>query len=176
MDLVFILVRIFGSIGLGAGAASFLFKKHKHIMAGKLISEVAYGIQYFLLGAATGGIVSVVSIARNYLMARFVEKGKSTTPLIIFFSLFVVVVCLLTWQGWISLFPLVSKVLSCVSYGMKDTKKLRFISLPTCFMWAVYNSSYGAWESMTGDILSICSLCIAIFRYDIMKQEEPQTK
>lgn len=177
MDIIIhLLVRVFGLIGLGSAIISFQFKQHKKIMTGKLISEVAYGVQYFLLGAMTGGIVSVVSIVRNYLMARFVEKGKSTMPLIVIFSLFVIVVCLWTWAGPISLFPLVSKVLSCVSYGMKDTRKLRFISLPTCFLWLVYNLTVGAFESAAGDVFSICSLCVAIYKFDIKKMEEPQAE
>jgi len=171
-----IAIRIFGLLGLASGVISFQFKKHRQIMAGKLLSEVAFGVQYFLLDAPTGGIVSVVSVVRNYLFARFVEKEKSTTPLIIIFSCVIVAASLCIGiaegEGMILLLPMVSKVLSCISYGMKNTRLLRLISLPTCFLWLCYNSIVGAWESMTGDLLSIGSLLIAVYKYDIKGQEE----
>lgn len=170
--MIFILIRLTGLLGLSLGVIAFQFKNHKQIMLCKIFAEVAYCAQYTLLGAYTGGAIGAISVIRNYLFRRQVEKGKSTLPLIIIFSIFIVIICAVTWAGPLSLLPLFSKVISCISYGMKNPKKLRIITLPTCFMWVTYNLFVGSWEAMIGDSLSAISIMIAIYKFDIRKQKQ----
>lgn len=168
--MLFVLIRITGLLGLSLGVISFQFRHHRQIMLCKVFAEVAYSIQYTLLHAYTGAAISVISVIRNYLFRRQVEKGKSTLPLIIIFSVFIIVLCAVTWAGPLSLLPLFSKVISCISYGMTNPKKLRIITLPTCFMWITYNIFVGSWEAMIGDSLSAISIMFAIYKFDIKKQ------
>lgn len=166
---MWILVRACGLIGLILCIIPFQFKKHKHIVLCKMASELTFAVQYFLLGAYTGALVDLISGARNFLYHKFVEGGKSTTPLIIGFSLFIIVITLGSWAGPISLLPMAAKVITTVSYGMKSEKLLRYITLPSCLCWIAYNIVIGAWEGMIADSLAFISILIAIYKFDIRK-------
>lgn len=162
-------IRIFGIAGLIFCVIPFQFKKHKQIVLCKMFSEILFSIQYILMGAYTGAIVDLISGLRNFLFYKFVEKKRSTLPLIILFSLLVIVLGIFTWGGAMSLLPVTAKVLTTVSYGMKNEKLLRIITLPSCIFWIMYNAMVGGWEALIGDSLSLISILIAIYKFDIKK-------
>ena len=164
-----ILIRTLGIIALILCVIPFQFKHHKQIVLCKMVSELLFAAQYFLIGpsAYTGACLDLISGGRNFLFYKLVEKKRSTTPVIIVFSAFMIVLGAITWVSWLSLLPVCAKVISTVSYGMKNEKLLRFITLPSCILWVIYNISVGGWEAAIGDSLSICSILIGIWKFDI---------
>lgn len=156
----------FGGLGLILSIIAFQFKKHKHIVLLKLSSELTFSIQYILLGAWTGAVLDFISVIRNFLFYRFVKKGISTTPVILVFGAFVVVTGFLTFDGIMSILPIISKLLTTVSYGMKKEKWLRLITLPSCILWIVYNLFVGSWAGAVTDGITLVSILIAIYKFD----------
>ena len=161
-----IIIRLFGIIGLILCIIPFQFKKHKHIVLCKMVSEVSFAMQYFLLGAYTGAWIDLVSGLRNFLFYKFVEKKWSTLPVIIVFAMVVIVLGVTTWDGMISLLPIMAKLLTTVSYGMKNEKLLRLITLPSCLFWISYNIIIGTWEGAIADGLALVSILIAMYKFD----------
>lgn len=168
-----LLVRIFGIIGLILCIIPFQFKKHKHIVLCKMVSEVSFAAQYFCLGyfmhkpdAFSGAWVDLVSGLRNFLFYKFVQKKWSTAPVIIVFAVVVIILGVINWTGIISLLPILAKLLTTVSYGMKNTRLLRIITLPSCLLWITYNSIIGTWEGAVADGLALISILIAMYKYD----------
>lgn len=162
-----IAIRILGILALILGVIPFQFKKHKQIVLCKMLSETLFAVQYFLMGAYTGAWMDLVSGLRNFLFYKFVEKKRSTLPVILAFSLLILVIGITTWAGPISLLPLAAKLLTTVSYGMKRERLLRFITLPSCLFWIAYNLLVGGWEAMITDLLSLGSILLAIYKFDL---------
>ncbi len=164
-----ILIRLLGIAALILCIIPFQFKRHKHIVLCKMVSEILFAVQYFLIGpeAYTGAWLDLLSGGRNFLFYKLVEKKKSTLPVIIAFSALMIALGVYSWSGWISLLPIVAKVISTVSYGMKNERLLRYITLPSCILWVIYNITVGGWEAMVGDMLSLASILIAIYKFDI---------
>lgn len=171
-----ILIRSLGIGGLATSVLSFQFKRHKGIVLCKMMSELLFSLQYLLMGAYTGCLLDLISGARNFLFFKCVEKKRSTTPLIIGFSLLVISLALFSWAGPISLLPMTAKILTTVSYGMKRERLLRLITLPSCFCWIAYNVFVGNWEAMISDSLSVISIFIAIFKFDILNSKTNNTE
>lgn len=164
-----IAIRVLGIIGLILCVIPFQFKKHKSIVLCKMASELSFALQYFLMGAYTGAWLDLISGGRNFLFYKFVQKGKSTAPIIIVFSVFIIVLGVMSWDGIISLLPILAKVITTVSYGMKKERVLRYVTLPSCILWIIYNIIVGGWEAMIGDILALCSILIAIYKFDFKR-------
>jgi len=168
-----LIIRILGISGLASSVLSFQFKRHKGIVLCKMLSELLFAVQYFFMGAYTGGLLDLTSGVRNFLFYKCVEKKRSTLPVIIGFSALVVTLALLSWAGPVSLLPMAAKVLTTVSYGMKNERLLRLITLPSCIMWAIYNLAVGSVAGAIADSLTLGSLLIAIYKFDIKKQPKP---
>ena len=167
-----VLVRFFGILGLFLCVIPFQFKKHRHIVLCKMASEVSFAVQYFLLGAFTGAWLDLISGLRNYLFYKFVKHDRSTLPIIIAFGALVIILGISSWTGPSSLLPIGAKLITTVSYGMKNEKLLRYITLPSCVLWIIYNVLFGSWEGMISDSLALISILIAIYKFDIREKEE----
>ena len=165
------LIQLIGFVGLATSILAFQFKKHRGIVLCKMSSELIFALQYILLGAWTAAILDGLSVVRNSLYTNFVKRGRSTLPVIIGFGLFVVVTGIVTFDGWLSLLPIAAKLLTTISYGMKNEKLLRFITLPSCIMWSIYNLQVGSLGGALGDTLTLISLLIGIYKFDIKKEK-----
>lgn len=172
MDFI---IQLIGFIGLALSIGAFQFKKHRGIVVCKMTSELVFAVQYIFLGAWTAAILDGVSVIRNALYTGFVKRGRSTTPVIIGFGLFVVITGIATFDGWLSLLPIGAKLLTTVSYGMKNERLLRIITLPSCIMWSLYNLYVGSLGGALGDLITLASLLIAMYKFDFRKQV-PATK
>ncbi len=161
-----ILIQIIGFLGLALSIVAFQFKKHKRIVLCKMASELTFAIQYIFLGAWTGAVLDFISVIRNLLFCKLVEKNRSTTPVIIGFGLFVIATGIFTYDGIFSLMPIGSKLLTTVSYGMKNEKWLRLITLPSCILWIIYNVAVGSIAAVLTDSITLISLLIAIYKFD----------
>ena len=136
-----------------------------------MASELVFAIQYIFLGAWTAAILDGISVIRNLLYTGLVKRGRSTLPVIIGFSLFVIGTGIATFAGPISLLPIGAKLLTTISYGMKNERLLRFITLPSCIMWSIYNLYVGSLGGALGDALALTSLLIAVYKFDIRKKK-----
>ena len=134
-------------------------------------SELVFAVQYIFLGAWTAAVLDGISVIRNALYTGFVKRGRSTTPVIIGFGLFVVVTGIVTFDGWLSLLPIAAKLLTTISYGMKNERLLRIITLPSCIMWSIYNLYVGSLGGALGDALTLISLLTAMYKFDFRKQK-----
>lgn len=171
MDTWDIIIQAVGFLALASSLISFQFKKHGQIMLFRTASELIFALQYILLGAWSAAVMDGISVIRNTLYTQLVKKNRSTTPVIIGFCVFVVVVGVVTFEGIISLLPIISKLLTTISYGMKNERLLRLITLPSCIFWVIYNVFVGSVAGALADSMTLISLLIAMYKFDIRKTE-----
>ena len=171
LDTWDIIIQGIGFLALASSLISFQFKKHGQIMFFRTASELIFAVQYILLGAWTAAIMDGISVVRNSLYTQLVKKNRSTTPVIIIFCIFVVITGLVAFDGIISLLPIISKLLTTVSYGMKNERWLRLITLPSCIFWIIYNVFVGSAAGVMADSMTLVSLLIAMYKFDIKKTD-----
>lgn len=171
MDIV---IQLIGFLGFAMSILAFQFKRHGQIVLCKTSSVLFFSLHYLLLGAWSAALLEFISAVRNLIFYKQVKKNISTTPTIIGFGVFVVVTGLATFQGPISLLPMVCKLLTTVSYGMKNEKWLRLITLPSCIMWVIYNIYVGSIAGILTDTMSLASILIAMYKFDIKGQKSVQ--
>lgn len=135
----FIIAQIFGFAGLACSVAAYQCKKHRSVMLLKTSNELLFAFQYFFLGTYTGMAMNIISSIRNLTFSYLVKKEKNTLPFQIIFCIAFIVSGILTWKNYLSLIVILAKLLTTVVYGMKNTKYLRFATVPTSIFWLIYN-------------------------------------
>lgn len=168
MDTFSIVIQIIGYIGLVFSVIAFQCKSHSKIMCFKTANEMIFAFQYALLGAYTGCAMNLVGSTRNLVFAYRVKKGKSTLALQILFSIAFAVFGALTWQGPISIMIIAAKIGTTVAYGIKNTRVIRCITLPTSICWLIYNLVSTSYAGALGEALTIISIVTAMIRIDII--------
>jgi len=164
-----ILTQAVGYVGLVFGVIAFQCKKHKNVMLAKTANETFFALQYFLLGAYTGVAMNLIGSLRNMLFAKQVEKGKSTLPMRVVFSLAFVIFGIVTWQSPMSLAVMLAKVVSTFAYGMKNTRAIRFLTLPTSACWLIYNYLSSSSAGVICEAFTLLSIVTAIIRIELIE-------
>ncbi len=167
----FIIAQIFGFAGLACSVSAYQCKKHKSVMILKTLNEMLFAFQYFFLGTYTGMAMNIISSARNLTFSYLVKKEKNTLPFQILFCMAFIVSGIFTWKNYLSLIVIFAKLLTTVVYGMKNTKYLRFATVPTSIFWLIYNFSCKATAGVISEIFSLISLISAIIRIDIIGEK-----
>ncbi|MBR2019600.1 MAG: YgjV family protein [Clostridia bacterium] len=164
-----ILIQVIGYIGVLFVVIAFQCKTHKRVIVLKTTNELIFALQYFLLGAYTGVAMNLVGSLRNFIFVAQVEKGKSTRVAQVVFSLFFVVFGILTWQGPISIAVIAAKLVTTIAYGLKNTRLIRFLTLPTSICWLIYNVVANSSAGVLCEAFTSLSILTAILRIELIE-------
>lgn len=160
-------------IGLLA-VATFLFsyqqKKRKNIILLNVISRCLYILQYLLLGAFAGAVLDILGAVASVVAGKkhtgFIKKHLLLTVLLMD-GLIIgagITIALIN-KSWLDLFSLVGVLLHTGAFWMNSEKIIRRISLAGSPFWFVYNLLSRAYGSALGDLLTMASILLAMYRH-----------
>ena len=150
----------------------YLQKKRNRIILFNVTSRVLYIIQYIILGAFEGAVLDVAgtvsSVVAQKKEAPFIKKHIKLAIVVV--NLFIVAMGLVTYKNLYSILPVIGVVLHTGAFWLDNEKTIRRVSFLGCPFWLLYNFISGAYGSCIGDILSMVSIGIAMYRYDYKKE------
>ena len=167
---MYLLAQIIGILGVATFLLSYQMKRRKHIIVVNAISSVLYVLQYIMLGAFEGAALDILATFST-VAAHNKDKGfikKHTKLVISVLTLSFLVAGMLLYRNIFSLFSIVGAILQNSAFWITKEKILRRVSFVASPFWLVYNLTSGAYGSAIGSALSIISIGLAIFRYDIL--------
>lgn len=165
-----IIPLIIGLLAVATFLLSYQQKTRKNIILLNVISRCLYILQYVLLGAFAGAVLDVLGALAS------VVAGKKHTPFIKNHLKLVVIAVngaivtagltiALINKSWIDLFSLMGVLLHTSAFWINDEKIIRRVSLLGSPFWFIYNFLSKAYGSSLGDVLTMCSIIIAMIRY-----------
>ena len=168
--------QIVGLLAVSAFLLSYQQKRRKNIIFLNAVSRVLYIIQYIMLGAFEGAALDVLgtvsSVAAQNKDKEFI-KGH-VKAVVILFDLIIFGVGLFLYENFFSLFPIIGVILHTSAFWISDEKIIRRVSFLGSPFWLVYNLASCAYGSAIGDALTMVSIGIAIYRYDVKGQKGMQ--
>ncbi|MBO5060280.1 MAG: YgjV family protein [Clostridia bacterium] len=150
---------------------SYQQKSRKNIIILNATSRVLYIIQYIMLGAFEGAVLDVMgtisSITAQNKNKSFI--GKHVKIFVIIINLAIFITGLFLYENIFSLFPVIGVILHTSAFWINEEKTIRKVSFLGSPFWLVYNLASCAYGSAIGDILTMISIGVAIYRYDIKR-------
>lgn len=172
--------QIIGLLAVVTFLLSYQQKKRKNIILLNTVSRCLYILQYVLLGAFSGAALDVLGAVSSVVAGKkhtgFIKKNTKAT--LIFMntcSILVGGLIALYNKSWIDLFSLTGVLLHTSAFWISSEKVIRRVSLLGSPFWFVYNFLSRAYGSAIGDILTICSILIAMIRHKNADNEEKET-
>ena len=162
-----IIAQIVGFIGMGLFLLSFQFKDNKKLFALQLGSFGVYVVHYLLLGAVTGGVMMFINTLRCVVMYFYNDKkwAKWKGWLWVFFAVYLVNTAY-TWDGFLSLLPMVGSVSCLFAYWNRNKRTIRLVNLllgsPT---WLVYDVLTNSIAGAISESFYMLSILISIVRF-----------
>lgn len=162
---MFIVAQIIGGIVLILTVISVQFKTKEKILMCQIIANILIAVQYFLLNALTGGVVSVINVIRCVIF--YFYKKKNMKPSIVFLVIFVIVAIIsgiLTWQNVFSIIPIIAAIIFTYGLWQDNITVTRVCTAITAGNWTIYNIIVKAYAGMVQSISELISSIIAIIR------------
>lgn len=134
----------------------FFNVSRKTILYCGIIFNLASAIGFLLLNAWTGAIMNVLGALLN-LIYIFKNKNKffSSPTIPIIFEILFLVGGILTWQGWLSILPIVANVIYGISLWLDKEYIIKILILIVNVTYIVYHGFLLSYVSIIGTGISI---------------------
>ncbi len=168
---MYIAAQIIGVLAVATFVLSYQFKTRKSIIAVNAGSCFLYVIQYILLGAFEGAAIDVLSTIFT-VVAHNKDKGfvaKHTKLMVALMGLSMFAAGMVLYRNIYSLFSIAGALLQVGAFWLTEEKKIRIVSFFGAPCWLIYNFVNQAYGPAFGSILTMVSIGLAIYRYDIKK-------
>ena len=166
---MYIIAQAVGILAVATFLLCYQLKKRKNIILVNAISSFLYVLQYILLGAFEGAAVDILSavstIAAHNKDKKFIDKH--TKMIVIFLNLLIFTAGLVLYKNIFSLFPIAGAILQTSAFWITSERRIRQVSFWGAPFWLVYNLVCQAYGPALGSFLSMLSIGLAIYRYDI---------
>ena len=161
-----VLVYGIGLIAMGLSVIAFQFKHRVTIILSSFFGQSCWVAHFFLQGDLTSAIACALSAL---MLAVFSKKEKwkwSTHPITV--AVFIVLITgfsLLSFAGWMDIFPLLAGVFAVIANSRATERSLRRFSFFWCLFWLL-NSIFKRYPvAFANDLLCTGSTVVALIRY-----------
>lgn len=160
-----LLSQVFGFIGVAFIISSYQFKKKTTMMKFILIANVLYIVQYALLNAYSATLTCGIAILRIILFNKYDKEGKPIPlPLIAFIVGLCVITGIFTYDGLLSLIPILITITYAIAATAKDPKTYKITCFFCALVWIYFNFTVGAYPTLIGNGFEVVSTVIGAKR------------
>ena len=170
-----------GIVAMAMNIFSYQMKSKKGIIAMQFFGTMLFSVSFFMLGATVGAILNAIAAFRG-IVFMYKEKFRATHIgwLVGFVAAFVAAYVLTftvfgkeftAINALVEILPVVGMTASTIGFRKDNAKDIRRYSLICSPCWLVYNTVSLAAGAIICEVLSLASIIIAIFRYDVKRKK-----
>lgn len=160
-----LMAQLIGFVALIVSLWVFQLNKRTTMLTAQLWGNLLFAIHFALLGAYTGAALNLVGAGRSYSFNKFRKKRWSGAIFWGFIGIFVAA-DIATWQGIISLLPLIGMISGAFAYWQPTAKSIRVLSLIAPPAWFIYNAVVSSYAGMATEVILMSSILIGMYRLD----------
>lgn len=166
---------IFSILAFIALVLSIGIKDRKKSLGVQSLNCFFEAIYSFIIEAFTGAFLSIVNFIRTFI---FMQSEKISKKIYVFvlilFEGIIVVNCIYTWNGVISLLPTIGSIIRTYCLWQTNMKLVRISGITSGILYGLYYSYYQSWFIVMGDVILIITSIMNIYKYD--KQRDKKMK
>ena len=173
------IAQAIGIVAMAFNIISFQMKTSKGAILCQLFGALLFAVNFFMLNAVVGGIMNTIALIRAVIYMQRDRFRASHVAWVYGFS----VIYLLSYAATFTLLgmdftvknavleilPVVGMVASTVSFRMQSAKAIRAYGLISSPAWLIYNIANVALGAIICEVLSLGSILLGIWRYDLKK-------
>ena len=161
--MLYILAQIIGFIAFFVSLIAYHRKDKKNILINMITANIINLFHYLLLGAYSGCITKLLAIFRDC----FIILKKNCNNFLnyfyfIFFIIFYIIASIFTFNGILSILPLLAALIYTIFIWNGNELRLKKIAFICYFIWLIYNIFVMSISGIVSNVISIVSTLIAI--------------
>jgi hypothetical protein len=134
------------------------------------MAAVLYTVHFYLLGAFTGSAMNAVGGTRSYIYSKVTPSIKNIWVLL-FFTVLAIGATIWTWQGYISILPLLGSSSGAIAYWQSNPKIIRRLAMIAPPLWFTYNAISGSYPGMAIEVIMLTSNIVGQYRFDVRRSK-----
>lgn len=167
INWIYIISQMIGLTAFILSLIAYHQKNKKSILGNMIVSNVLNLIHYILLGAFSGCITKLIAIGRDYFIILKEKHSRLSSKLyLVIFMLIYILACIYTYDGILSLPPLIAAMIYLYFIWNGDSSRIRKTALFCYFLWLIYNIFVLSIVGIISNIISIISTLVAIKKND----------
>ena len=175
--MLFVLAQICGVIVLILTVISVQFKTKEKIVMCFVFANLVMAIQFFLLNAMTGAIISIINTIRCIIFYYYKKKDKKPSLMILLiFEIVAIVSGMMSWQNMWSVIPIIVTVIYTYGLWQDNVKVIRITTAIVGLGWAIYDIIVMAFVGAIQEISQFVSAMIALIKNKEETKEKTQEK
>lgn len=164
----FYFAQFLGVLALGILLFSFQNNDKKTLLRYQIISSFLYGLEYLLLNAYSGSLISFSCMFRNKLFSNY--DDKIPTYLFVLIVGLYLILLRFSYTGWISILPFLSVLVYTYVLWNGSNKAIRIGEVIAGSIGIIYNIKVRAIASFVAAIVEVSVTILTIFRIDFLKK------
>lgn len=164
-----IAAQLIGFVAVGFSLAVFQVNQRRMMLSLLIGAALLYSCSFYMLHAYTGAIMNLLAAVRSYVYVRHIKQQDP--KLLVGFTLLFIVAAGLTWQGPISLLPLIGTLSGTLAFWLLNLRQTRLLTLISPPAWFVYDALSGSYPGMLIEVINLSSNLLGIYRFDIAKPQ-----
>lgn len=163
--MIFILAQLCGIIALILTVISVQFKTKEKIVMCSVFANIVVAIQFFLLNAITGAIISIINTVRCLIFYYYKKKDmKPSLVVLVLFEIVAIVSGIISWQNIWSLIPIIVTVVYTYGLWQDNVTVIRITTGIAGLGWSVYDIIVRAYVGAIQEISQFISAIISLIR------------
>ena len=164
------LIIVFSILAFLTLIISICIKDRKKSLFVQSLSCLFEAIYDFIISAITGALLNFVNFVRTSL---FVNKNKMSKEVYLFILLIfestIIVNCILTWKGYISLLPTIASMIRTYCLWQTNMKYVRISGITTGVLYGLYYIYYNGWFMLLGYLILLIIGIWQVYKNDIKR-------
>lgn len=159
---------IFSILAFLALVISICIKERKKSLCVQSLNCLFEAVYDFIISAYTGAVLSIINFIRTFI---FINKNKINKRIyffiLIFFEGIIIINCVLTWNGLISLLPTIGSIIRTYCLWQSNMRLVRISGITTGIFYGTYYIFYQSWFMVLGDLILLVVGIYAVYKNDL---------
>ncbi len=164
-----LLGQVVGLMALALCIAAFASKRDDRLLAILIFANVAFAVQFFLMGGLVAGAISSLIVVRIALVRRFKRDARVMAAMLAA----TVAVAAPAWSGPADLVPLAAGLIGTYAMFMTDGIAMRLLLAGGAACWMAANWLSGSAGAFAAEALILVTNAVTIARLARERRAEP---
>lgn len=159
---------IFSILAVLTLVISICIKERKKSLFVQSLSCLLEAVYDFIISAYTAAMLSLMNFIRTFI---FINKNRFSKIIyrfiLIFFEGIIIVNCIFTWKGTISLLPTIGSIIRTYCLWQSNMKLVRISGITTGIFYGTYYIFYQSWFMVLGDLILLVVGIYTVYKNDL---------
>ncbi len=167
-----VILNAFGVMAMISKLFEYQVKGRSTMLVIAIIANICWVLYFGFYGDFMSSLTCGINVIRMLLFAQREKHAWAKSNLwLIFFLALQTLIGILTYKSWMDIFVLVTGYVGIFAYFVIDQRIYRALSLVYMVLWVINDTIKFFPISLISDSISVVSVCVAIFRYDILGKQ-----